>query len=138
MTVIAVEHVLMPWDNAVANLMPLRPPPLEWRHALVDENPLPVRHPEGFKVSLLHRLPDEGGLLQDLLPANDKAANSLSQVARVVRGVELAVNLQELPYVLKAERRLRVANAPEHLGNLLINNGDLPIGQMGIVQGALS
>jgi hypothetical protein len=72
-----MQHLVVPWDEAMANLVGLAPTLPRRMELPIDEDAPAVRDPEGFQLQLSNGVNEEGRTDQNLL-AGDFQPDGLS------------------------------------------------------------
>lgn len=119
--VITEHRVVMPWQEAMADLVGLVPPVLEFRLRAVEEYALLVWDVEGAKVEFADCFGEEGGALEDLDSGDSDSADGLLEKGWVVAGVKGSAELKKVPDLRKLERGLGIPEPLQYALDALVN-----------------
>ena len=114
MSIVAEHDVLVPRNEAVADLVCLVPAMLQLGQRLIQKNPLAIRKIERLERRLANRVDEQHRPFVRLDPRNTDAADRLPHHAGVIGGVEHAIELQQLAHIEKCKRGLGVTQPPKH------------------------
>ena len=105
----------MPIKKTVANLMCFIPSVFEFRLIAIEQDSLSIWLPQRFEAEFPHSVKQDARPGQYLLSGDCHPVNCLLQNAFICGGVPIEVQLQQMPNIVKAQRRFDDTDITKHL-----------------------
>src|SRR6266404_4238781 len=95
------QELLVPFNDAVNDLVRFTPAPLELWLVRVDQNSLPIRNPESFEIKLADDVQNQPRSRYHLFTSYFQAADEFTKGAIITGRIILSIKLSQLAHIVE-------------------------------------